>query len=172
MVIVAGVDFCRFSGASLVLALSVHRRIASAMARIGTGARKRHARKQSMADFRIKPHVFIASMVGAALVAGAVCAQTAAPAAMKPKKPAPSSTIVIVVTNSRDVALTELDATPNGTFIPKAIARNIAPGKKASANVATDKDCVFDLHGIYADGSKTESTGVDLCKDKSVNLVN
>ena len=71
-----------------------------------------------------------------------------------------------------DVALTELDATPTGTFIPKAIARNVAPGKKASANLATDKDCVFDLHGIYADGSKTESTGVDLCKDKSVNLVN
>ena len=87
-------------------------------------------------------------MVGVALMAGAVCAETAAPAAMKPKKPAPSSTIVVVVTNSRDVALTELDATPTGTFIPKAIARNVAPGKKASANLATDKDCVFDLHGI------------------------
>jgi len=125
-----------------------------------------------MTDFRKKPQVFITALFGAALMAGAACAQTAAPASAKPKKSAPSSTIVVVVTNSRDVALTELDATPTGMFIPKAIARNVAPGKKASANLATDKDCVFDLHGAYADGSKTESTGVDLCKDKNVNLVN
>jgi hypothetical protein len=125
-----------------------------------------------MVDFCKRPQVFIAALFGAALMAGAACAETAAPASAKPKKNAPSSTIVVVVTNSRDVALTELDATPTGMFIPKALVRNVPPGKKASANLATDKDCVFDLHGAYADGSKTESTGVDLCKDKNVNLVN
>jgi hypothetical protein len=126
-----------------------------------------------MADFRGKLCVFIASAVCAALMAGAACAQTAAPAsAAKPKKSASSSTIVVVVTNSRDVALTELDATPTGMFLPKTLVRNIPPGKKASGNLATDKDCVFDLHGFYADGTKTDSTGVDLCKDKNVNLVN
>ena len=46
------------------------------------------------------------------------------------------------------------------------------PARKPRRILATDKDCVFDLHGAYADGSKTESTGVDLCKDKNVNLVN
>jgi hypothetical protein len=126
-----------------------------------------------MADFRVKLCVFIASAACAALMAGAACAQTAAPAsAVKPKKSASSSTIVVVVTNSRDVALTELDATPTGMFLPKTLVRNIPPGKKASGNLATDKDCVFDLHGFYADGTKTDSTGVDLCKDKNVNLVN
>jgi hypothetical protein len=40
-----------------------------------------------------------------------------------------------------------------------------------SASVATDKSCVFALHGAYADGSSTDSTSVDLCKDKNVNLV-
>jgi hypothetical protein len=39
------------------------------------------------------------------------------------------------------------------------------------ARVATDKSCIFDLHGVYADGSSTDSTSVDLCKDKNVNLV-
>jgi hypothetical protein len=126
-----------------------------------------------MSRVRKKSPIFIAAVVGAALMAGAACAQAAAPAAAaKPKKSAPSSTIVVVVTNSRDVALTELDATPTGTFIPRALVRNIPAGKKASGNLATDKDCVFDLHGFYADGTKTDSTGVDLCKDKSVNLVN
>ena len=125
-----------------------------------------------MADSSKKPQVFIVALFGAALMAGAVCAQTAAPAAMKPKKPASSSTIVVVVTNSRDVALTELDVAPPATHIPKALVRNVAPGKKASGTLATDKDCVFDLHGVYADGTKTDSTDVDLCKDKNVNLVN
>lgn len=120
-----------------------------------------------MSHFRGKLPVFIAALVGAALMTGAVCAQTTAPAA---KKNATTS-VVVVITNSRTVALTELDATPTGQFIPKAIARNIAPGKKASVSVATDKDCVFDLHGAYSDGSNTDFTSVDLCKDKNVNLV-
>ncbi|WP_158814854.1 hypothetical protein [Methylocapsa sp. S129] len=125
-----------------------------------------------MGSLHRKSFAVVAPFVGAALIAGAVCAQTAAPpAAAKPHKNATPSALV-VVTNSRAVALTELDATPTGTFIPRKIAANIAPGKKASVSVATDKDCVFDLHGVYADGSNTDSESVDLCKDKSVNLVN
>lgn len=76
-----------------------------------------------------------------------------------------------MVTNSRAVALTELNATPSGETLPKAIVSNLAPGKKLSVTVATDKSCVFALHGAYADGSSTDSTSVDLCKDKNVNLV-
>jgi hypothetical protein len=37
--------------------------------------------------------------------------------------------------------------------------------------VATDKSCAFNLHGAYADGSSTDSTSIDLCKDKNVNLI-
>ena len=89
---------------------------------------------------------------------------------MKTPKKATAS-VVVVIANSRSVALTELDATPAGLYLPKAIAFKIAPGKKISVIVATDKDCVFDLHGAYADGSSTDSTSVDLCKDRNVNLV-
>lgn len=128
-----------------------------------------------MGNFHGKSFAFVASFVGAALMTGAVFAQTAAPApaagaGAKPQKKATAS-VVVVVTNSRDVALTELDATPSGEFLPKKIVSNLAPGKKTSVTVATDKDCVFDLHGDYADGSSTDSTSVDLCKDKNVNLI-
>jgi len=33
-----------------------------------------------------------------------------------------------------------------------------------------DKACLFDLHGDYADGTTTEAAGIDLCKDKTLNL--
>jgi hypothetical protein len=79
--------------------------------------------------------------------------------------------VVVVVTNSRSVALTELDATPSGGTLPKTIVSNLAPGRKISVTVATGKSCVFNLHGAYSDGGSTDSTSVDLCKDKNVNLV-
>jgi hypothetical protein len=149
--------------------------------------------ESSMSKFQ--SFVFVASAVGAALMTGAVSAQTAAPvrapAANAPaahvanaplvaatvakpqkksqKKVTPS--LVVVVTNSRSVALSELEATPSGETIPKTIVSNLAPGNKISVTVSTVKSCVFNLHGAYADGSNTDSTSIDLCKDKNVNLV-
>jgi hypothetical protein len=143
-----------------------------------------------MSNFHGKSFAFVASVVGAALMTGVVAAQTAAPApapaanapaanapppvaAKRHKKPNKSVTplVVVVVTNSRAVALTELDATPSGGTLPKAIVSNLAPGKKISVSVSTDKSCLFALHGTYADGSSADLTSVDLCKDKNVNLV-
>ena len=135
---------------------------------------------------------FVASVVGAALMIGAASAQTATPVPPAPVASAPSaaapvakaqkklhkkpqkkvmSSIVVMVTNSRSVALSELDATPAGETLPKTIASNLAPGQKISVSIATVKSCVFNLHGAYADGSNTDSTSVDLCKDKNVNLI-
>jgi hypothetical protein len=149
----------------------------------------------SMSKFQRKSFAFVASVVGAALITGAASAQTAAPvpapaanapaapvanappAAVPVAKPQKKSqkkvtpSVVVVVTNSRSVALTELDATPSGGTLPKTIVSNLAPGKKSSVTVATGKSCVFNLHGAYTDGSSTDSTSVDLCKDKNVNLV-
>jgi hypothetical protein len=142
-----------------------------------------------MSKFRGKSFAFVASVIGAALISGAASAQTAAPVpapaadapaapVVKPqKKPQKKSqkkvtpSVVVVVTDSRSVALTELDATPSGGTLPKTIVSNLAPGKKISVTVATGKSCVFNLHGAYADGGSTDSTSVDLCKDKNVNLV-
>jgi hypothetical protein len=105
-------------------------------------------------------------VIGAASIAGATHAETATKSNQKT-----GASVVLQITNSRSVALKELDATPSGLFLPKMILGALAPGKKATAKLATDKDCVFDLRGSYADGSSTESTGVDLCKDQHVNLV-
>src|SRR5580692_6611158 len=96
--------------------------------------------------------------------------RSATPLPKKPNKKVTPS-VVVVVTNSRAVALTELDATPSGGTLPKGIVSNLAPGKKLSVSVATDKSCLFALHGTYADGSSGDLTSVDLCKDKNVNLV-
>jgi archaellum component FlaF (FlaF/FlaG flagellin family) len=82
-----------------------------------------------------------------------------------------TSSVVVVVTNSRSVALSELEATPSGGTLPNTIVSNLAPGKTISVTVTTVKACVFNLHGAYADGSNTDSTSVDLCKDQNVNLV-
>jgi hypothetical protein len=150
-----------------------------------------------MSKFHRKSFVF--SVVGAALMTGVASAQTAAPvpaptanapaapvanaplAAAPVAKPQKKSQkklqkkvtppLVVVVTNSRSVALSELDATASGGTLPKTIVSNLAAGKKISVTVATVKSCVFNLHGAYADGSSTDSTSIDLCKDKNVNLV-
>jgi hypothetical protein len=135
---------------------------------------------------------FVASVVGAALMTGAGSAQTATPVPPAPVANAPSaaapvakaqkklakkpqkkvmSSVVVAITNSRSVALSELDATPSGESLPKTIVSNLAPGQKISVIVATVKSCVFKLHGAYADGSNTDSTSIDLCKDKNVNLI-
>jgi archaellum component FlaF (FlaF/FlaG flagellin family) len=82
-----------------------------------------------------------------------------------------TSSVVVMVTNLRSVALSELDAIPSGGTLPNTIVSNLAPGKTISVTVATVKSCVFNLHGAYADGSSTDSTSLDLCKDKNVNLV-
>jgi len=143
-----------------------------------------------MSTFR--SFAFVASVVCAASMTVAASAQTAAPVPPAPVANAPSaaapvakaqkklqkkpqkkvmSSVVVVVTNSRSVALSELDATPVGETLPKAIVSNLAPGQKISVSIATVKSCVFNLHGAYADGSNTDSASVDLCKDKNVNLI-
>jgi hypothetical protein len=141
---------------------------------------------------KFQSFAFVASIIGAALMTGAASAQTAAPVPPAPVANAPSaaapvakaqkklhkkpqkkvmSSVFVVVTNSRSVALNELDATPSGETLPKTIVSNLAPGQKISVVVATIKSCVFNLHGAYADGSNTDSTSIDLCKDKNVNLI-
>jgi len=102
-------------------------------------------------------------VIGAASIATAAEAETAAKA---------GGIVMLQVTNSRKVGLKELDVTAKGQFLPIKILGALASGKKATAKVSTAKgDCVFDIRGTYDDGSKTESLGVDVCKDQNVNLL-
>jgi hypothetical protein len=140
-----------------------------------------------MGRFYKRPFWPVFIVVGVAIASSATLAQTAAPATDAPaaaatdappakakvtkprRKMAPS--VVVTITNLRDVALTQLDAAPTGETQGKQIAGSLAPGKKATAKVAYGKSCMFDLHGAYADGSSTDFASVDLCKDKKINLV-
>jgi hypothetical protein len=87
----------------------------------------------------------------------------------KPKKPA-EATIAVEVTNSRAVGLTSLVGAISGTPDSKKIAGPLAAGKKTVAHLAHDKACLFDLHAVFEDGAVTDAQGVELCKDKKINL--
>jgi len=87
----------------------------------------------------------------------------------KPKKPA-EATVAVEVINSRVVGLTSLVGAISGTPDSKKIAGPLAPGKKATAHLAHDKACLFDLHAVFEDGAVTDAQGVELCKDKKINL--
>jgi len=121
-------------------------------------------------------HQLATRRVSAQTTAPASASADSAPAAFvaKPQKTPHKKvtrSVVVLITNSRAVVLTKLEATPSDGTLPKAIVSNLAPGKKTSVKVATDKSCLFNLHGDYADGSSTDSTSVDLSRDKNVNLV-
>jgi hypothetical protein len=107
--------------------------------------------------------------------AGAVTAPAADSTAAKPKpKPKPKkpaeATVAVEVINSRAVGLTSLVAAISGTPDSKKIAGPLAAGKKTTAHLAHDKACLFDLHAVFEDGAVTDAQGVELCKDKKINL--
>jgi hypothetical protein len=107
--------------------------------------------------------------------AGAVTAPAADSTAVKPKpKPKPKkpveATIAVEVINGRAVELTSLVAAISGTPDSKKIAGPLAAGKKTTAHLVHDKACLFDLHAVFEDGAVTDAQGVELCKDKKINL--
>ena len=124
------------------------------------------------------------ALVGGMLTIGVAAAQTdqapaasetsAAPAkpAMKPKpkKPAMAS-VSVTIANKRSVGLTDLQASESGTGKTKKIAGPLAAGKKTVVSLTHGKDCLFDLSAVYDDGSTMDAAGVDLCADKTINLV-
>jgi hypothetical protein len=79
--------------------------------------------------------------------------------------------VTVTVKNSRSAGLTLLTATiSGGNGDPVKVVGSLGSGKSATAHLAHDKDCLFDLHGDYDDGQATEESGIDLCKDKKINL--
>lgn len=102
-------------------------------------------------------------------------AATDATAPDKPKVSKPKATKAMVsvsVTNKRSVALKWLNAVPAGSDSePKKVIGLVKPDKKGSGRVARTKDCQYDLHGDYEDGTVFEAAGVDLCKSDGFNLV-
>ena len=103
------------------------------------------------------------AIVAAALLAGEVAVE----AASKP-------TILLYITNHRKVGLVELHATPDGESSGRSLVKALEPGGNKVVKFRRGKsgtNCFFELHATYEDGTYTDFTHFDLCKDETINLV-
>ncbi len=81
-----------------------------------------------------------------------------------------AGSIAVTVNNKRSVGLVELTVGPAGDANPKKAAGPLAFGRKTLIHVKRTKDCLYDVRGHFADDADTEQLGVELCKDKVINL--
>ncbi len=98
----------------------------------------------------------------------------------KPEKPAPhkrareahaeAGGFAVTVHNDRSVGMKELQLGPAGSQDLKKMVGPLAFGRKTVIHVKRTKDCLYDIHAEFADDADTDQTGVDLCKDKAINL--
>jgi hypothetical protein len=89
----------------------------------------------------------------------------------KPKKPA-GGAVTVKVTNWREADLVELQVVESGLANWKKVLGALKAGQWTWAKVPQIKNCHLDLRGKYADGKSTDVSNVDICADKSVDLVN
>ncbi len=89
----------------------------------------------------------------------------------KPKTPS-GGTVTVKVTNWRNADLVELRAVESGSANWKKVLGVLKAGQWTWAKVPQGKSCHLDLRGKYADGQLADVSNVDLCADKTVDLVN
>ena len=125
--------------------------------------------------------IILAVTIAAALfglVVAPVVAQNseAAPAAaalMKSKLKAPAGgTVTVKVTNWREADLVELQVVESGSASWKKVLGVLKAGQWTWAKAPQGKNCHVDLRGKYADGKSADVSKVDICADKTVDLVN
>ena len=103
-----------------------------------------------------------------AIVAGALLAGEASVVA------AANPTILLNITNHRKVSLVELHATADGESSARSVVKALEPGGNKVVKFRrgkSGKNCFFELHATYEDGTYTDFTHFDLCKDETINLV-
>ena len=95
----------------------------------------------------------------------------AAPMKSKPKTPA-GGTVTVRVTNWREADLVELQVVESGSAKWRKVLGALKAGQWTWAKVPQGKNCHVDLRGKYADGKSADESNVDICSDKTVDLVN
>ncbi len=119
--------------------------------------------------------IALTAAVLAPLAMSAASAQTSAPPTkLGPSKSKPAqaaSGIGVTVSNQRTVGLIELDIARAGSPSFKALVRTLGPGQKTVVKLPNSEDCVYDIHVKYVDGALNDITGLDLCRDGKINLV-
>ena len=93
------------------------------------------------------------------------------PMKAKPKAPA-GATITVKVSNWRMADLVELQVAESGSANWKKMLGALKTGHWTWAKVPQGKNCRVDLRGKYADGKSADVSNVDICADKTVDLVN
>lgn len=128
----------------------------------------------------MRRRIILAVTIAAALfgvVAAPALAQNSesAPAAAalmksKPKKPA-GGAVTVKVTNWREADLVELQVVGSGSVNWKKVLGALKAGQWTWAKVPQGKNCHVDLRGKYADGKSADVSNVDICADKTVDLL-
>ena len=95
----------------------------------------------------------------------------AAPTKAKPKTPA-GGTVTVKVTNWREADLVELRVVESGSASWKKVLGALKAGQWTWAKIPQGKNCHVGLRGKYADGKSADVSNIDICADKSVDLVN
>jgi hypothetical protein len=99
--------------------------------------------------------------------------EPAAVAPMKSKpKPSAGGTVTVKVTNWREADLVELQVVESGSANWKKVLSALKAGQWTWAKLPQGKNCHVDLRGKYADGKSADVSNVDICADKTVDLVN
>jgi len=114
----------------------------------------------------------LAATLCALVVAPALAlAQDASPATKpRPKTPSGEANVTVVVTNARKADLVELQATESGLVSWKRVLGPLKSGAHAPAQLPHPFNCRVDLHGSFSDGQSIDATGVDVCRQKTLNL--
>ncbi|MBV8796938.1 MAG: hypothetical protein JO136_18545 [Hyphomicrobiales bacterium] len=95
----------------------------------------------------------------------------AAPRKSKPKAPA-GGIVTVKVTNWRQADLVELQAAESGSTNWKKVLGALKAGQWTWTKMPQGKSCHMDLRGKYANGESADVSNVDICAEKSVDLVN
>jgi hypothetical protein len=97
----------------------------------------------------------------------------ATPTLSAPKAAAKGVSLTVKVSNGRSSPVTMLSFVPQGTEAGGNLLKApLAPGKSVAVVVTAKKgQCLFDVAGTYADEVEVDVSGVDLCKDKKLALV-
>ena len=94
-----------------------------------------------------------------------------APMKSKPKTPA-GGTVTVKVSNWRLADLVELQVAESGSANWKKVLGALKAGQWTWTKVPQGKNCHVDLRSKYADGKSADVSNVNICMDKTVDLVN
>jgi hypothetical protein len=81
------------------------------------------------------------------------------------------ATLTVTVHNERSVGLMQLSVVPAGDPEHKKVLGALAFGRKTVIHIKRTKGCLYDIRGQFADGADSEQLGVELCTDKTINLM-